>query len=114
MKEAITPHPDEEYKQLCFTCTNKSHADLKIRLMYDGLSQGALFRILLHGYIQQDENVMNFIESFKERYGIQNKRYIKKSKKLLTKARQTTSDFALDPAELDSIFDLIAQEHPDL
>ena len=114
MKEAIIPHPHDEHKQLCFTCTNKSHADLKIRLMYDGLSQGALFRILLHGYIQKDENIMNFVENFKERYGIQNKRYIKKSKNLLAKGKQTTSDFALEPDELDSIFDLIAQEHPDL
>ncbi len=114
MKDAYKPEVSEDYKQLCFTCTNKSHADLKIRLMYDNMSQGALFRILMHGYIQQDENIMNFVESFKERYGIQKKGYIKKSKSLLTKARQVTGDFALDPAELESIFDLIAQEHPDL
>ena len=114
MKKAHEPDPNAEYKQLCFTCTHKSHADLKIRLMYDNMSQGALFRLLMHGYIQQDENIMNFVESFKERYGIQKKNYIKKSKKLLSKGRQTTSNFALDPDELENIFDLIAQEHPDL
>ena len=114
MKEALNPDKNDQYKQLCFTCANKTHADLKIRLMYDGLSQGALFRIFLHGYIQRDENIMNFVESFKERYGIQNKRYIKKSKKLLAKEKQTTGDFALKPDELEDIFDLIAQEHPDL
>jgi hypothetical protein len=114
MKEALQPDPNVEYKQLCFTCTNKSHADLKIRLMYDGLSQGALLRILIHGYIQQDENIMTFVDNFKERYGIQKRNYIKKSKNLLAEGRQTASDFALDPEELESIFDLIAQEHPDL
>ena len=107
-------NPHEEYKQLCFTCTNKSHADLKIRLMHDGLSQGALFRVLMHGYIQQDENVMNFIDNFKERYGIQNKIYITKSGNLRAKGRQSTENFALKPDELEDIFDLIAQEHPDL
>jgi thermostable 8-oxoguanine DNA glycosylase len=114
VKEALEPNKDAEYKQLCFTCTNKSHADLKIRLMHDNISQGALFRILMHGYIQQDENIMNFVENFKERYGIQKKNYIKKSKSLLESGRQATNDFALDPEELENIFDLIAQEHPDL
>lgn len=114
MKEAFNPDKDAEYKQLCFTCTNKSHADLKIRLMHDSMSQGALFRILMHGYIQQDESIMNFVDSFKEKYGIQGKRNIKKTKNLLAKGRQITNDFALDSEELENIFDLIAQEHPDL
>tara|TARA_R100001163_G_C5055414_1_gene191873 strand:+ start:271 stop:615 length:345 start_codon:yes stop_codon:yes gene_type:complete len=114
MKESCEPDRDVEHKQLCFTCTNKSHADLRIRLMYDNMSQGALFRILMHGYIQRDENIMNFVDNFKERYGIQRKSHIKKTKNLLTKGRQTTNDFALDPKELENIFDLIAQEHPDL
>ena len=114
MKKTLQPDPNADYKQLCFTCTNKSHADFRIRLMYDSMSQGALFRILMHGYIQQDENIMNFVDSFKERYGIQKKSHIKKAKNLLAKGRQTTSDFALDSKELESIFDLIAQEHPDL
>jgi hypothetical protein len=114
MKEAIQPDPNVDYKQLCFTCTNKSHADLKIRLMHDNMSQGALFRILMHGYVQQDENIMNFVDNFRQRYGIQKKRNIEKTKNLLAKGRQATSDFALDPKELENIFDLIAQEHPDL
>ena len=114
MSTELKPDPREEYKQLCFTCSNKSHADLKIRLLYDNLSQGALFRILMLGYTRQDENIMNFIENFKERYGIQKKSYIKKSKSLLARGRQITSEFALEPDELEDIFDLIAQEHPDL
>lgn len=114
MKETLNPDPSAEFKQLCFTCTLKSHADLKIRLMYDNLSQGALFRILMHGYIQRDENIINFVENFKQRYGIQKKNQVKKSKNLLETARQTAKDFSLDPDELEDIFDLIAQEHPDL
>jgi hypothetical protein len=114
MKESINPDPKADYKQLCFTCTNKSHADLKIRLAYDGLSQGALFRVFMLGYIQQDENIMNFIDSFKEKYGIQRVRHIEKSKRLRSKGVKTAGDFALNPDELEDIFDLIAQEHPDL
>ena len=110
----LKSNPQEEYKKLCFTCANKSHADLKIRLMHDGLSQGALFRILMHGYIQRDENIINFVENFKEKYGIEKKNQIKKSKNLLKLGRQTAKDFRLDPDELEDIFDLIAQEHPDL
>ena len=57
---------------------------------------------------------MNFIDNFKEKYGVQRERYIKKSKRLRSKGVQATKDFALDPEELEDIFDLIAQEHPDL
>ena len=114
MKKLFDPDRDAEHKQLCFTCTNKSHADLKIRLMHDDMSQGALFRLLMHGYIQQDENIINFVDNFKEKYGTHNKRRIKKTKNLLAKGRQTTSDFSLDPKEIENIFDLIAEEHPDL
>ena len=87
---------------------------MKIRLIYDGLSQGALFRLLIHGYVQGEENIMNFVDNFREKYKIQRKAHIKKSKNLLTKGRQAADNFALDPAELENIFDLIAQEHPDL
>ena len=69
----------EDYKKLCFTCTEKSHADFKIRLIHDGLSQGALLRLLMYGYIQGDENVLTFVDSFREKYKIQRKTYIKKS-----------------------------------
>ena len=114
MSYELSPDPQEEYKHLCFTCTHKSHADFKIRLMHDGLTQGAFFRLLMHGYIQQDENIMNFIDNFKEKYKIQKLSQIKKSRRLVEKGRKSTKDFALDPEELQSIFDLIAQEHPDL
>tara|TARA_A100001391_G_scaffold100522_1_gene66809 strand:- start:1642 stop:1986 length:345 start_codon:yes stop_codon:yes gene_type:complete len=114
MREAFDPVRDVEHKQLCFTCTHKSHADFKVRLMYDGLTQGAFFRLLMHGYIQQDENIMNFIDTFKEKYKIQKLSQIKKSKRLVADGRKSAKDFALDPEELQSIFDLIAQEHPDL
>ena len=114
MSHELNPDPQEDYKQLYFTCTHKSHADFKVRLMYDGLTQGAFFRLLMHGYIQQDENIMNFIDTFKEKYKIQKLSQIKKSRRLMADGRKSTKDFALDPEELQSIFDLIAQEHPDL
>jgi MOSC domain-containing protein YiiM len=114
MSVNINEEQQSEYKKLCFTCAYKSHADLKVRLMYDELSQGALFRILMHGYIQQDENIMIFVDNFKQKYGIQRKNLINKSKNMRMKARQSTQEFALNPDELENIFDLIAQEHRDL
>ena len=106
--------PENRYKKVCFTCVEKTHADLRIRLIHDSLSQGALFRILMHGYVQKDENLMTFVDNFREKHKIQRKTYIKKSKNLLAKGRQAADKFALDPDELENIFDLIAQEHPDL
>ena len=49
-------------KQVCFEDFDKNHADLKIRLHYDGLRQNEFFRLMMRKYINKDENmILKFI-----------------------------------------------------
>ena len=48
-------------KQICFEDFDKKHADLKIRLHYDGLYQNEFFRLVMRKYIDKDKNMMKII-----------------------------------------------------
>ena len=101
-------------KKIIFEDTDKRHADLKVRLHYDEMKQGEFFRLMLTGYINQDERVMNYIEEYKELKKVQSKRKITDSRRLRKKARKIENKFALNSEEVEDIFDLIEKENQDL
>ena len=101
-------------KQVCFEDFDKKHADLKIRLHYDGLYQNEFFRLMMRKYINKDENMMKIIDEYKEQKGNQSKLNRKKSTQLIEKGRDQEKQFALNSNEVESIFDLLEKEHPKL
>ena len=106
------PPYGKKNKKIVFYDSDKRYADLKIRLMHDKISQAQFFRCIVTGYIEQDEDVLNFIDKLKQR--TQTKKSIKESRKLITKGKELISDLSLDENEKNSIFDLIENESPDL
>lgn len=104
----------EKQKRIIFNDTDVRHAQLKIRLERDGLSQAEFFRAYITAYLGKDEEIIDFIKSYKERKGIQTKR----SRKVIAKEDEDQnnlmSKFGIKDEELENIFDLIAEEHPDL
>jgi hypothetical protein len=101
-------------KQVCFEDFDKNHADLKIRLHYDGLRQNEFFRLMMRKYIDKDVNMMKIIEEYKEEKGSQSAQNRKKSKQLIEKGRDLQSALALNPDDVETIFDLLEKEHPEL
>mgnify|MGYP003118969936 FL=1 len=101
-------------KKIVFSDTGKRHADLKVRLQYDDLSQTDFFRAMLTGYIEKDERVISYVYEWRE----QNKKYSKrkraKSERLLGKGEEIKNKFGLNQNEIEDIFDLLEEEHPDL
>ena len=81
----------KEYKKITFYDSDKRHADLRIRLQYDGMKQSEFFRAVVTAYLEKDDHFMAFLEQ-----------------------KEVKSKFALDEGEIDSIFDLLEEEHPDL
>ena len=101
-------------KQVCFEDFDKNHADLKIRLHYDGLYQNEFFRLMMRKYINKDENMMKIIDEYKEEKNNQSKLNRKKSKKLIKSCRNVENKFALNSDNIEDIFDLLEKEHPEL
>ena len=101
-------------KVIQFKETDKRHADLRIRLHYDGFYQGEFFRDIVSGYLSGDKNLIAYVEKIKEEKRKYNKGRLLKGKSVRKKSREVEKQFALKEEELESIFDIIEQEFPDL
>lgn len=101
-------------KRLVFDDTDSRHAQLKVRLDYDGLTQAEFFRSFITGYLANDKDVMNYIKNYKEEKKIQSKRNIKIIMKDNETAEEMMAQFGIEKQDLEDIFDVIAKEHPDL
>ena len=97
-------------KRIVFTDTEHRHAKLIIRLRHDGLRQSEFFRNIITGYIDGNEHIQEFVDSFKPQ-SIKRK---SKSRKDIASGTKLASRLALDEDQIENIFDLIAEEHPEL
>ena len=105
---------EDSKKKIIFTVSGRQKSDFKIRLQYDGLTQAQFFRAVMEGYIQKDESLMNYLNFFKKENKVQNNSQRSRIEKDIQEAKQTKNLFALDDDEVENIFDILEQEHPDL
>ena len=101
-------------KKIVFSDTHIRHAQLKVRLDFDGLSQAEFFRSLVTGYLNKDKDLIEYIQNYKSSKGIQSKRNTKYVEDDNKKSSELLGKFGIKTDELEDIFDLIAEEHPDL
>jgi len=104
----------DKIKRVVFPETTARHAQLKVRLDYDGLSQSDFFKSLITGYLNKNKYIISFIEEYKTINKTQSKRNLKYTEKDNEAAQNSLNKFGLNDNELEDIFDLIAEEHPDL
>lgn len=101
-------------KKVQFEDTDIRHAQLKIKLERESISQAEFFRACLTGMINDDPDFVKYIRKYKDAKSIGRKR----DAKILNKEDKASDDlmqkFGIKDSELDNIFDLIAEEHPDL
>lgn len=101
-------------KKVQFADIDKRHADLRLRLHYDGLTQGQFFRALVTGYVDRDPDIVNFIEKVKENGEKYKPTLMKKRRRAYTKSKQVEKLFGLNEDDIENIFDMIQKEHKDL
>ena len=104
----------ENKKKIMFYDTDGRHAKLKIKLQYEGLTQTEFFRALVTGFLDEDPSIVEFVEEYKEKQGVQSKRQRKIIADERAAAVTTNKNYALDDEELSDIFDIIQKEHPEL
>ena len=101
-------------KKIMFYDTDKRHADLKIRLQHDSLSQSEFFRAVVTGYLDKCDLIIEFINEYKSKNRKQSIKNISTSERLIMKGKNLESKLNLNNDEREDIFDIIAKEHPDL
>ena len=105
---------DDKNKRIVFQESTQKHAQLKIRLEYDSLTQAEFFRCLIDGYLNKDSKIIKFIDNYKLDKGKDSKRNTKYRQKDLQKGDDLLDKFGIKNSELENIFDLIEEEFPDL
>jgi|TARA_R110000796_G_scaffold140805_2_gene257003 uncharacterized protein YeeX (DUF496 family) len=105
----------QELKDIRFRVTDDDHARLLIRLRHNKIPMSMLFRAVIDGVIEEDPNITAFIDDYVFKHKILSRGRFSKSAKLKKKGQEILEDFGfLDEADKENLFDLIAQEFPDL
>ena len=105
---------EHKKKKIQYTDTDIRHAQLKIRLERENITQADFFRACVSGMSDGDKDLMKFIRRYKNENNIGRKRDIKITQKEDETALDLMAKFGIKDDELESIFDLIAEEHPEL
>ena len=113
LKDPSVPAMNER-KKIMFYESIKRQADLRVKLEYDNLKQSEFFRCLITGYLNNDDQVVAYIQKYKQDLGIHNKIKRQKSQKLIAAGKENINKLGLKKSELENIFDIIAEEHPEL
>tara|TARA_Y100000034_G_scaffold80897_1_gene96994 strand:+ start:1518 stop:1856 length:339 start_codon:yes stop_codon:yes gene_type:complete len=109
MKDPTTPN-SEKRKKIMFYDSADRQAKLRIRCDFDGITQSQFFRMMMTGYIDNDELIFTFLKKCKERYNIQGQQKRNKIDRIKKKSEEQIKKFALETDEIESIFDIIETE----
>ena len=104
----------EDKKRVIIKIPAKKHAELKVQLHYDDLTQTAFFRAITEAYVNQDELIVEFIENYKQTKGLQSEHKRKKIGDAISERKKATEKFALGSKEIENIYDLVEKEYPEL
>jgi len=97
-------------KRIVFTENDHRRAQLVLKLKHDGLKQSQFFRSLITAYLAGDDRIQSYVDEISSL----SKERKTKSKKLRSDGQQKINDFGFTDGEIDNIFDLIEEEHPEL
>tara|TARA_Y100001938_G_scaffold149198_1_gene235251 strand:- start:1373 stop:1699 length:327 start_codon:yes stop_codon:yes gene_type:complete len=97
----------KQQKSIFFSDTDKRHADLILKLRRDGLTQSQFFRSMVTGYINNDPNVVLFIEKIKEGIGRIGKKKIKRTSQEIREGTSVLDHLGFSEEDVDFVFDLI-------
>tara|TARA_Y100001970_G_C13992292_1_gene728841 strand:- start:372 stop:695 length:324 start_codon:yes stop_codon:yes gene_type:complete len=104
----------EKEKRVIIKMPGKNHAEFKIQLNYDSLTQTAFFRAMMEGYVSQDELIVGYIEKYKKQNGKHSRHRKKTIQQNIDNRSSTNRSFSLDKEELSDLYDLVEKEYPEL
>jgi len=97
-------------KRIVFTENDHRHVKFLMKLKELGLTQSGFFRSIITGVIDDDDRLFSFMS---ENTKLSKKR-VAKATSLRQSGKELASDIGLEQSEIDNLFDLIQEEHPEL
>ena len=104
----------QDTKRIVFKVSDHEHAKLILRLRHNSLSQAEFFKAVIEAVNSDNATILSFINEHVSNKQKLNKTRIKKNTALIKKGKELVQDFSLTDSEVDDVFDLIAEEFPEL
>ena len=92
---------------------DKRHAELRLKLRRDGISQVDFFKSMVTGYINNDPNILMYITKVKQEKNKIGKKKIERQNKDIEQGNQTLRDLGITDQDIDFVFDLIERGEDD-
>ena len=104
----------KEEKKITFADTDQRHAELRLKLRRDGISQVDFFKSMVTGYIDNDPNILMYITKIKQEKQKVGKKKIARQTEDIKQGSQTLQDFGITERDIDFVFDLIENGDEDI
>ena len=101
-------------KRVYVLMNEKLHMDLKIRLDHLNIGLSEFIRACSDGLIQQHPIMEQFVDHYKETSEKHSKKATKLAKKDREESNKLMEDLGLDLDDIESIFDIIEEDHPEI
>jgi hypothetical protein len=105
---------NEEAKRVRFYIKNDAHIRFKAALSKHQLSMSEFLRACCDAVSDDNPLMNNFIDHYKEvseKHSKRNNNIIKKDR---AKGEELLADFGIEDSEIENIFDIIADQHPEI
>ena len=97
-------------KKITFVDNDHRQAKMQVKLQSASLTQSAFFRGVITGLIEGDSRIVSFVEDMSSL----SKGRKSKTRKLSEQGKTAVESLGLSEQQMIDIFDMIAEEHPEL
>ena len=104
----------KDTKRVYVIMGEKQHLDLKIRLDHLHIGLSEFIRACSDALVEGHPIMQDFIDHYRENSEKHSKRSAKLAKKDRKESEKISKDLGLDLDEIEDIFDIIEQDHPEI
>jgi len=97
-------------KTILFKENEKIHADLKIRLDYEGITQSKFFRLMIRHVLNEDPRVLEILRDYREASGLKTKTFIQNMDKDEEVKKEKVNKFGISETDIESLYDMFDDE----
>jgi hypothetical protein len=89
--------------------TEQEHADLLLKVREENLTQTALFRFLVSGYLKDEANIRKAVDKYLEEQRLVKRDKLKTHSRSLLKGKNIEKTFALTQEDVEDLYDIIEE-----
>ena len=107
-------HKSDSVKRVYVYMEEKQHMDLKVRLDYHSIGMSEFVRACSEALLVGHPIMEQFMDNYKEASPKHSKRNNKVAKSDRETAEKISADLGLNLDEIENIFDIIEEDHPEI